>query len=286
MDRYFTAKARFIALENGKVHMHKQNGVKIAVPTSTLSDRDLDYVEQVSGQSLGEDRPKTQVAWYKFFSDCGLDQDHCLAYSITLANKRPKEVRLMDMTHGRLRILGLEDIDLSMVMIYLDMKFEHAGNAANDKSLETLNRPSQSINHAESRWLSGFDVVVAGSYLNSFRYRSRDGRLARMKHSPDAFVYFAKLNQGENAIQLFRLSGVSDDQVELIWELAGGRSKGYLDLQDFFVAKHLLCWILSYIKSKHTTSLPTDLLPRLYQQASKMEILLQSEGAAPATDDR
>ncbi|EDO17119.1 hypothetical protein Kpol_1025p40 [Vanderwaltozyma polyspora DSM 70294] len=48
----FKVEAQFIGCKEGKVHLHKANGVKIAVAAEKLSDDDLVYVERVTGFSL------------------------------------------------------------------------------------------------------------------------------------------------------------------------------------------------------------------------------------------
>ena len=55
----FKVEAQFIGCANGKIHLHKANGVKIAVAAEKLSEEDLVYVERVTGFSLDKFKPKT-----------------------------------------------------------------------------------------------------------------------------------------------------------------------------------------------------------------------------------
>lgn len=48
--------AEFIGLSEGKIHLHKLNGVKIAVPVRKLSAEDVEYVEQESGLSMATEK--------------------------------------------------------------------------------------------------------------------------------------------------------------------------------------------------------------------------------------
>ncbi|CAG58729.1 uncharacterized protein GVI51_E02563 [Nakaseomyces glabratus] len=48
----FKVEAQFIGCADGKIHLHKANGVKIAVAAEKLSDDDLIYVERATGFSL------------------------------------------------------------------------------------------------------------------------------------------------------------------------------------------------------------------------------------------
>ncbi|ODV77280.1 uncharacterized protein CANTADRAFT_102168 [Suhomyces tanzawaensis NRRL Y-17324] len=48
----FKVEAEFLGCVEGKIHLHKTNGVKIAVAATKLCLEDLDYVEKVTGTSL------------------------------------------------------------------------------------------------------------------------------------------------------------------------------------------------------------------------------------------
>lgn len=48
----FKVEAEFLGVVDGKIHLHKTNGVKIAVDAKKLSLPDLEYVERVTGMSL------------------------------------------------------------------------------------------------------------------------------------------------------------------------------------------------------------------------------------------
>lgn len=48
----FKVEAEFLGCVEGKIHLHKTNGVKIAVGATKLSIEDLEYVEKVTGTSL------------------------------------------------------------------------------------------------------------------------------------------------------------------------------------------------------------------------------------------
>ena len=48
----FKVEAKFLGCVEGKIHLHKTNGVKIAVAADKLSVEDLEYVERVTGTSL------------------------------------------------------------------------------------------------------------------------------------------------------------------------------------------------------------------------------------------
>ncbi|CEP60484.1 cytoskeletal protein-binding protein SLA1 LALA0_S01e11958g [Lachancea lanzarotensis] len=55
----FKVEAEFIACVEGKVHLHKANGVKIAVAADKLCLDDLERVERITGTSLDKYKPKS-----------------------------------------------------------------------------------------------------------------------------------------------------------------------------------------------------------------------------------
>ena len=57
----FKVEAQFIGLKDGKIHLHKLNGVKIAVPVVKMAIEDLEYVEAATGQSLDDDKPLSDI---------------------------------------------------------------------------------------------------------------------------------------------------------------------------------------------------------------------------------
>ena len=57
----FKVEAQFIGLKDGKIHLHKLNGVKIAVPVVKMAIEDLEYVEKVTGTSLDDDKPLSDI---------------------------------------------------------------------------------------------------------------------------------------------------------------------------------------------------------------------------------
>ncbi|KAL8734013.1 MAG: hypothetical protein Q9166_001774 [cf. Caloplaca sp. 2 TL-2023] len=57
----FKVEAQFIGLKDGKIHLHKLNGVKIAVPVAKMAIEDLEYVERVTGVSLDDEKPLSDI---------------------------------------------------------------------------------------------------------------------------------------------------------------------------------------------------------------------------------
>jgi actin cytoskeleton-regulatory complex protein SLA1 len=147
----FKVEAQFIGIADGKIHLHKTNGVKIAVPVSKMSPEDLEYVEKVThepiednipvadlikmkrrshdssskaGASLQLDAPKVpDYDWFDFFLAAGVGPHQCERYAQAMVKDSMDESVLPDITHDTLRTLGLKEGDALKVMKYLDQRF-------------------------------------------------------------------------------------------------------------------------------------------------------------------
>ncbi|OAL18072.1 hypothetical protein AYO22_10994 [Fonsecaea multimorphosa] len=151
----FKVEAEFLRVTDGKIHLHKVNGVKIAVPVTKMSPEDLDYVEQVihepieehipvadlikmrhrnqeqpnsrSGASVGARAPEQPKApeydWFDFFLSAGVGPHQCDRYAQAMIRDSMDESVLPDITPETLRTLGFKEGDILKVMKFLDQKF-------------------------------------------------------------------------------------------------------------------------------------------------------------------
>ena len=161
----FKVEAQFIGLKDGKIHLHKLNGVKIAVPVVKMAIEDLEYVENVTGVSLDDEKPLSDIKrrstqrdkdrknsqamasksgatiekpkvskpdgpeydWFDFFLKAGVSPYQCERYAFNFQKDSMDENVLGDITPGVLRTLGLKEGDILRVMKYLDTKFGRTG---------------------------------------------------------------------------------------------------------------------------------------------------------------
>ncbi|KAF2200165.1 hypothetical protein GQ43DRAFT_441830 [Delitschia confertaspora ATCC 74209] len=145
----FKVEAEFIGLRDGKIHLHKVNGVKIAVPVPKMAIEDLEYVERITGVSLDDDKPlsdikrrstlrkqheerskagisvekKPEYDWFDFFLQCGVNPQICERYAQAFHKEQMGEEILPDVSEKLLRTLGLKEGDILRVMKFLDNKF-------------------------------------------------------------------------------------------------------------------------------------------------------------------
>ncbi|KAK4636188.1 Actin cytoskeleton-regulatory complex protein sla1 [Fulvia fulva] len=160
----FKVEAEFIGLRDGKIHLHKMNGVKIAVPVSKMAVEDLEYVETATGASLDEDKPLSDIKrrntqrskatgqngtagasvqkkddydWFDFFLQCGVNPQICERYAGAFSRDQMTPEVLPDVTEQLLRTLGLKEGDILRVTKYLDNKYDRkngAGSSADGAS--------------------------------------------------------------------------------------------------------------------------------------------------------
>lgn len=148
-------------MKDGKIHLHKMNGVKIAVPVVKMSRDDIEYVEKMTGIPLRED--KTQVDsrksravdkpsgsspplernksknpeydWFQFFLDCDIAVGLCERYAQAFNKDSMDESVLPDVNDHILRTLGLREGDIIKVMRTLDAKFGRQRSKEGDGGL-------------------------------------------------------------------------------------------------------------------------------------------------------
>ncbi|OLN92882.1 Actin cytoskeleton-regulatory complex protein sla1 [Colletotrichum chlorophyti] len=154
-SKSFSVEAQFLGLKDGKINLHKMNGVKIAVPVAKMSVEDLEYVERVTGISLDEDKPlsnvkkaresqasasrssvsadrigasvgqpqKPEYDWFQFFLSCDVAVGLCERYAQAFSKDSMDESVLPDVDASVLRNLGLREGDVLKVMRTLDQKY-------------------------------------------------------------------------------------------------------------------------------------------------------------------
>ncbi len=145
----FRVEAQFVGVADGKIHLHKVNGVKIAVPVSKMSPEDLAYVEKVTNEPIEDNiavadlikmkrksqdpkagasvQPKEPKApdydWFDFFLKAGVGPHQCERYAQAMVRDSMDETVLPDVTQDTLRTLGLKEGDALKVMKYLDQRY-------------------------------------------------------------------------------------------------------------------------------------------------------------------
>lgn len=139
----FRVEAAFLGFNNGKLRLHKVNGVIVEVPSEKMSLDDMQYVEKLiekktkaSATNHGasdDDIPlalaknakttskasnsskKAHIDWFDFFLSAGCEVDDCTRYSAAFERDKIDETLLNDITEGVMRSLGLREGDIIRV---------------------------------------------------------------------------------------------------------------------------------------------------------------------------
>ncbi|KAJ5366965.1 hypothetical protein N7541_000906 [Penicillium brevicompactum] len=151
----FTVEAQFIGLSDGKIQLHKVNGIKIAVPVAKMSVEDLEYVEKIAGVSLDEDKPLSSIRprvaaeksskagasvnndydWFDFFLKAGVGPHRCERYAQSFNKDSMDESILPEITSEILSTLGLNQGDNLRVMKVLDAKYGRAPDKSKPRNV-------------------------------------------------------------------------------------------------------------------------------------------------------
>ena len=138
----FRVEAAFLGFNNGKLRLHKVNGVIVEVPSEKMSLDDMQYVEKLiekkaktsaTNHGVSDDdiplalaknvkttsKPgnssKHHIDWFDFFLSAGCEVDDCTRYSVAFERDKIDETLLNDITEGMMRSLGLREGDIIRV---------------------------------------------------------------------------------------------------------------------------------------------------------------------------
>ncbi|KIK93500.1 hypothetical protein PAXRUDRAFT_144937 [Paxillus rubicundulus Ve08.2h10] len=156
----FRVEAALLGYTNGKLRLHKTNGVVIEVPSEKMSTEDMRYVEHhVKKKSSSspapppaahrasnddDDRPLAhkrqsdtakrstvpqqkkgpQIDWFEFFLSAGCDVDDCTRYAHSFEKDKIDESLLPDITESTMRSLGLREGDI--IRVHKTVQQKHA----------------------------------------------------------------------------------------------------------------------------------------------------------------
>jgi actin cytoskeleton-regulatory complex protein SLA1 len=132
-----------LQLVDGKVHLHKLNGVKIAVPVDKMSKDDLAYLEEVTGEKIddkNDDTPLAAIAaaykgkarlsnnyieydWYDFFLSADVSHEDAFEYAKTFLAEKMDESSISDLNRGVMKELGIKEGDIIRIKKYIDQKY-------------------------------------------------------------------------------------------------------------------------------------------------------------------
>ncbi|KAI9809033.1 MAG: hypothetical protein M1825_002322 [Sarcosagium campestre] len=225
----FKVEAEFIGCTDGKIHLHKVNGVKIAVPVSKMSLEDLEFVERSTGLSLDEDKPLSEIKrrsqqagrgtkdtdsglslqrsaksgaqvkgdeydWFDFFLGCGVGPHQCERYASNFSKDSMDESVLPDITPSVLRTLGLKEGDILRVMKFLDNKYGRAADVRAKRNVSFGGAEMIDAEDGEGAAQSGSGGGLFSGPGGTLRNNTRKGRPAPAVQTNDVVDPKAFLN--------------------------------------------------------------------------------------------
>lgn len=161
----FRVEAALLEYSNGKLRLHKVNGVVIEVPSEKMSLEDMRYVERLMAKkspgagsqshrrTTDEDdqplafkrqgeatkkvaaQPKRgpSMDWFEFFLSAGCDIDDCTRYATSFEKDKIDETILPDITESTMRSLGLREGDIIRVNKVIQQKYTKTKSPSQDQ---------------------------------------------------------------------------------------------------------------------------------------------------------
>lgn len=126
------------------MHLHKLNGVKIAVPVDKMSKEDLAYLEEITGEKVydkNDDTPLAAIAaaykgkerlannyafdynWYDFFLSADVSHEDAFEYARMFIAEKMDETTIPDLNRDVMKGLGIKEGDIIRIKKYIDQKF-------------------------------------------------------------------------------------------------------------------------------------------------------------------
>ncbi|KIK65293.1 hypothetical protein GYMLUDRAFT_93957 [Collybiopsis luxurians FD-317 M1] len=209
----FRVEAALLSFKDGKLRLHKINGVIVEVPSEKMSIEDMRYVEKLlsrksrpppngnvseddiplalqrpgssGGKSARAPPPKKSpsIDWFDFFLTAGCDMDDCTRYAAAFERDKMDATILPDITESVLRSLGLREGDIIRVMKAIEKR---KPKPANDQIArdEELARQLQAQENGDSA--KGPPNLFANGPNGALKTGARRGRPQPSKSLPTA----------------------------------------------------------------------------------------------------
>lgn len=228
----FRVEAAFLGYRDGKLRLHKTNGVIIEVPSQKMSTEDMRYVEKVTNRKLGNSAPTRKTSdddipleqrrkslssdaqrqlqsrkapkmdWFEFFLSAGCDVDDCTRYASSFERDKMDETILPDITDATMRSLGLREGDIIRVTkVIQQRKPKKPDTTAQDQLAqdEALARQLQDEERSGKK-TSPAPNLFAGPG-GALKQPQRRGRPQPSKSSPASTVDLNAINTASDNIQ-------------------------------------------------------------------------------------
>src|SRR5258708_325931 len=153
----FRVEAEYLGMRDGKLRIHKTNGVIIDVPVEKMSPADITFVDNLDKRKNKSSTPddemplaqlptpanrmavnrvpttktaptpkRPNVDWFEFFLSAGCDMDDCARYASAFERDKIDEAILPDLEGSTLRTLGLREGDIIRVTKFIKQRTRSA----------------------------------------------------------------------------------------------------------------------------------------------------------------
>ncbi|CEP17300.1 hypothetical protein [Parasitella parasitica] len=195
----FKVEAQFIDFHNGKLRLHKLNGVKIDVPVEKMCAEDVRWVEDHTRNKERDEeitpamppRPQQSVPapnsvstpskppqkklnerwdWFDWFMIIGIPMQQSLQYAASFKSEKLDDSDIPNLTHKQMKILGLKEEHVQRVERYIetgqpeDSTEEEA--AQKKKELSQMEKDEELARKLQREWEASEGAKGKGSSSN------------------------------------------------------------------------------------------------------------------------
>lgn len=122
----FKVEAQFIDFHNGKLRLHKLNGVKIDVPVEKMSPEDVRWVEKYGqsqpapAQAPPQKKLNERWDWFDWFMVIGIPMQASLQYASAFKAEKLDDSDIPKLTHRQMKTLGLKEDHVQRIQRYIE----------------------------------------------------------------------------------------------------------------------------------------------------------------------
>lgn len=138
----YKVEAEYLGFHDGKISLHKLNGVKIAVPVREMSQEDVAYVEKMTGMKVSE----AGFDWYDFFIKAGVATEDALRYSTIFRTEKMDASILPELSRDVLKGLNVKEGDI--IRIRKAIGGSSSGTTSPDSNSAGGAKPKKSVSFA------------------------------------------------------------------------------------------------------------------------------------------
>jgi len=135
----YKVEAEYLGFHDGKISLHKLNGVKIAVPVREMSQEDINYVEKATGMKVTE----PGFDWYDFFIKASIATEDALRYSTVFRTEKMDQSILPELSRDVLKGLNVKEGDIIRIRKAIGL-----GGGSPTSPESTGTKPKKSVSFA------------------------------------------------------------------------------------------------------------------------------------------